>query len=128
MSGGAGSEADPYVFVEVGPDSLTVNSISTTVVVSEEVDEDMDFVNLRQGEWVFFFFFLFSYLSVLPLKMMGFLFCFGLHSCSCSHVLPPSFLPSICSSSVWECVCCLAVVLGLHLVAVLLSNTWIFTF
>lgn len=56
MSGGAGSEADPYVFVEVGPDSLTVNSISTTVVVSEEVDEDMDFVNLRQGEWVFFFF------------------------------------------------------------------------
>ncbi|PVD22317.1 hypothetical protein C0Q70_18126 [Pomacea canaliculata] len=30
---------DPYVFVEVGPDSLTVNSISTHVVMSEDNDD-----------------------------------------------------------------------------------------
>ena len=53
MSGGAGNEVNPYVFVEVGPDSLTVNSISTAVVVSEEVDEDMDLGNSQQGESVF---------------------------------------------------------------------------
>lgn len=32
--------SDPYVFVEVGPDSVTVNSVSTTVVVSEEMDDN----------------------------------------------------------------------------------------
>ncbi|KAK7094655.1 large proline-rich protein BAG6-like isoform X1 [Littorina saxatilis] len=41
--GPEGGESDPYVFVEVGTDSVTVNSISTTLVMSEEMeDETMD--------------------------------------------------------------------------------------
>ena len=45
---GAGTEENPYMFFEMGPDSVTVNSISTTVVVSEEMEEDMD-VETAQG-------------------------------------------------------------------------------
>nr|KAG5690909.1 hypothetical protein BaRGS_003400 [Batillaria attramentaria] len=44
---------DPYVFVEVGPDSVTVNSISTHVVMSDDggdMDEDLADLGVRQGQ------------------------------------------------------------------------------
>ncbi|KAK7475429.1 hypothetical protein BaRGS_00033310 [Batillaria attramentaria] len=41
---------DPYVFVEVGPDSVTVNSISTHVVMSDDGgDMDEDLADLAGG-------------------------------------------------------------------------------
>ncbi|XP_076455384.1 uncharacterized protein LOC143289980 isoform X2 [Babylonia areolata] len=40
--GDEGAEGNPHVFFEMGPDHVTVNSISTTVVVSEELDDSME--------------------------------------------------------------------------------------